>query len=91
MGLPEWGSSGIWFPQMGSQAGHGAVSMVTHDYLGLPDTLSERFDRWIDWYDEYLPETPDQFPREEFHQEGQQLAVELARFVGGTYSVEYVG
>lgn len=36
--------------------------MVRHAALGLLDELSERFNRWIDWYDEYLPEKPDQFP-----------------------------
>ncbi|MBU9218899.1 hypothetical protein KTD55_33115 [Burkholderia gladioli] len=88
---PEWGSSGIWYPQMGSQLGHGGVSMVAHAALGLPDALSERFSRWIDWYDEYMPENPDQFPWPQFRQEGQELAFELARFVGSSYSVEYAG
>jgi hypothetical protein len=43
----EWGSSGIWHPQMGSQRGEGAVSMVSHAALGLPDELAERFNHWI--------------------------------------------
>lgn len=90
--LPEWGSSGIWYPQMGSQSGDGPVRMVTHAALGLPDALSERFNRWIDCYDEYLPGNPDQlFPWAQFHQEGRELAFELARFVGDMYSVEYAG
>ncbi|MDC6127297.1 hypothetical protein PPH41_04740 [Burkholderia gladioli] len=88
---PEWGSSGIWYPTMGSQLGNGPVGMVTHAALGLPDALSARFNRWIDWYDEYFPEYRDQFPWTQFHREGQELAFELARFVGGTYSVEYAG
>jgi hypothetical protein len=88
---PEWDSSGIWHPQMGSQPGEGAVSMVSHAALGLPDQLSERFNRWIGWYDEYLPEKPDQFPWEDFRKEGRELAFALARVVGDAYPIEYEG
>lgn len=88
---PEWGSSGIWYPQMGSPPAEGAVAMVSHAGLGLPDELSQRFDRWIAWYDEYLPEKPDQFPWKEFRQEGRELAFALARVVGERYAIEYEG
>lgn len=86
---PDWGSSGIWYPQAGSEPGQGPVSMASHAALGLPDWLAQRFNRWIEWYDDYLPERPDAFPWEEFKDEGRMLAFELARFVGGAYQVEY--
>ena len=84
---PDWGSSGIWYPQAGSEPGQGPVSMASHEALGLPDWLVERFARWIEWYDDYLPEQPDAFPWDEFKAEGQALAFELARFVGDEYQV----
>ena len=88
---PDWGSSGIWYPQAGSEPGQGPVSMASHEALGLPDWLAERFARWIEWYDDYLPERPDAFPWEKFKDEGRMLAFELARFVGDEYQVEYDG
>lgn len=88
---PEWGSSGIWRPQVGSRPGQGPVSMVGHETLELPEWLAERFAHWIEWYDDYLPERPDAFPWGEFGDEGKVLAFELARFVGDEYQVEYDG
>lgn len=46
---PDWGSSGIWYPQAGSEPGQGPVSMASHEALGLPDWLAERFACWIEW------------------------------------------
>jgi hypothetical protein len=88
---PEWHSSGIWHPKVGSEIGEGPVSMIEHDDLNLPARLTERFNRWIEWYDVFLPERSDAFPWDEFSAEGKMLALELARFVGDTYQVEYKG
>jgi hypothetical protein len=84
---PEWGSSGIWHPHRRGE--DGPVAMVSHNTIGLPVELSARFEKWIDWYDDYQPDYPDAFPWESFGQEGLALAFELARFVGDHYDVEY--
>lgn len=86
---PEWLSSGIWNPQAGAEVS--AVSMVRHETLELPETLSARFSDWITWYDGYQPEQMDKFPWGDFDLEGRLLAIELARFVGDKYAVEYKG
>lgn len=88
---PDWGSSGIWHPKMGSEIGMGPLIMVEHSKLGIPDYLSEAFDMWIRWYDEYLPENPDQFPWKEFGERGLDLALTLYAKVEGLYRVEYDG
>lgn len=87
---PEWCSSGIWHPQLGTV--NGPVIMVSHESLNLPTLLSERFNAWIEWHDnDFLPERPGEFPWEEFNKEGALLASELARFLGTDYQVEYKG
>ena len=86
---PEWSSSGIWHPE--KEALTGAVSMISHEKLHLPDSLSERFEKWIKWYDDYFPEHPDKFPWEAFKKEGLVLALLLAEFVGDDYQVMYQG
>lgn len=67
------------------------MSMVSHSTLELPETLSARFSDWIAWYDDYQPEHMDKFPWGDFDLEGRLLAIELARFVGDKYTVEYKG
>ena len=86
---PEWLSSGIWHPQAGAEGS--GVSMVSHSTLELPETLCARFSYWIAWYDDYQPEHMDKFPWGDFDLEGRLLAIELARFVGDKYTVEYKG
>jgi len=83
---PEWGSSGIWHPSAVEGKSH--VQMVDHDTLALSPYLTKRFERWIAWYDDYLPEYPDKFPWDAFGNEGAELARLLAEFVGDSYHVE---
>lgn len=84
---PEWASSGIWHPEVEGEA----VQMVSHQRLGLPEGLASQFDCWITRYDDFLPDYPDDFPWEDYRREGLVLAIELARFVGDKYRVEYNG
>ena len=65
--------------------------MVSHGSIGLPESLALQFDKWIDWFGDYMPGTPeaDTFDWEAFDQEGQRLAKELAAVVGDRFSVEY--
>ena len=84
---PEWGSSGIWNPAIEGTA----VSMVSHQQLGLPEWLASQFDCWITRYDDFLPDHPNDFPWEDFDSEGLTLALELARFVGDKYRIEHKG
>jgi len=87
----DWGSSGIWHPQVGSKSGDGPVRMVNHKDIKLPAWLSERFDQWVASYDDYAPDRPDAFEWKKFKDAGQILAFELARFVEDEYQVEYAG
>jgi hypothetical protein len=85
----EWFSSGIWHPHKDTEKL--AVRMVSHETLELPESLRIRFSNWITWYDDYLPGPVDNFPWNDFDNEGRLLAFELARFVGDEYVVEYKG
>lgn len=87
----EWESSGIWNPSVGAEIGKGPYLMVSHELLSLPHELSERFYTWVAWYDDFLPERPDEFPWEDFKKEGTLLAILLADFVDSRYQVEYQG
>lgn len=63
--------------------------MVSHESLNLPQWLSEKFDAWIAWYDEYQPEKRDEFPWEEFRNSGTILALELSSIMPAGYKIEY--
>lgn len=84
---PEWGSSGIWHPE---QRGiNGPVRMVGFDHIGLPADISQRFKAWIERYDEYSPDRPNEYDWESFDAEGKCLAQELANAMRGRFVVEY--
>ena len=86
---PEWGSSGIWVLDTPFQATAGG--MADHDILNLPQELAARFDRWIEWLWDAMPDMPTAaaFDWTAFEAEGRQLAVELKKFLGPEVRVEY--
>ena len=89
---PEWASSGIWHPQCEKEMPC-AVSYVSHEYIGLPQELAQAFDRWIEWFDDYMPGSTgvETFDWLAFNREGSRLAAALAAFVGERFQVEYSG
>lgn len=84
---PEWASSGIWHPE--KRGVDGPVSMVGYDTLNLPLVLREGFEKWIEQYDLYAPDRPQDFDWESFDAEGFRLAQALANFTAGKFVVEY--
>ena len=83
--MAEYSSSGIWAVEAAGGFRH---SMIEHSTLGLPKTLSTRFDRWIDQYMQRV-ETPEDFDQASVVAEGRALARELKHFLGGDVRVLY--
>ena len=84
--MAEYGSSGIWLVK---QCGVFRHSMIEHSGLNLPKSLSAKFDRWIEKYEENL--LPDfSFDTDQFNAEGRRLAKELFDFMKGKAEIEFV-
>jgi hypothetical protein len=86
--MAEYGSSGIWgFSDPPTTAfRHG---MLEHRKLKLPAELSDRFDRWIRFYEDQslLPQTD----VAALNAEGLHLAQGLKQHLGPGWHVEYQG
>lgn len=90
--MAEYGSSGIWgFSEKGN--GGWRHGMVEHYRLKLPRELSDRFDTWIQDYEDMNLGTgkSGRLDNEAFNEEGMYLATELKRFLGQYRHVEYQG
>jgi len=84
---PEWGSSGIWHPE--KRGVDGPVQMVGYEQIALPTAIAQRFEAWIERFDDYSPDHPEDFDWKSFDAEGQALALALANAVRGRFVVEY--
>lgn len=85
---PEFGSSGIWMIEEPLQKTAG--SMVTHESLCLPKDLVQRFNTWIEWHFQCMPDRQgDKFDWVSFEKVGYQLARDLKDFLGYEVYVEY--
>lgn len=82
--MAEYSSSGIWG---NTEAGPFRHLMIPHKLINLPSDLSARFNKWIEMYENGLPQSQ----TEEFNKTGLQLARDLKKFLGPNASVEYQG
>lgn len=63
---------------------------VPYASLGMPAGLVERFDYWISWYNSYESWNGGaEFDDELFHAYALSLAIDLKRFLGDDYYIEY--
>jgi hypothetical protein len=82
--MAEYCSSGIW--QIGN-IGCFRHGMLEHSDLKLPPDLTQRFEQWIELYEENL--TAANFNLAEFNNIGRGLAQDLKNYLG-TGSVEFI-
>lgn len=76
-------ASGLWVPRPRDQFPHIVVA-IGHYSVEMPEELSDRFKKWIDWYwDVY--DRPETFDVREFNAEGAMLAAELQAFLGAPH------
>ncbi len=64
--------------------------MIEHQTLGLSSELAQRFDDWITEYTSPLENPGHPLDVASFNATGRALAVELKRFLGPGYQVEYL-
>jgi hypothetical protein len=83
--MADYGSSGIWLVETTGGFRH---SMLGHDSLQLPESLSEAFDQWIEHYWKALDD-PDSYDEQWMISRGRELATELKRFLGPEVTVLY--
>jgi hypothetical protein len=79
--------SGIWEiePPAIPEARH---IPLDYDELNLPQELVDKFDAWIESYEQYIYDR-NHFNLEKFNKTGKQIAKELKTFLGKDYYVEY--
>lgn len=82
----DWGSSALW----GRGRFGGLANFTSYDELSLPQWLVDRMNYWSDWFDCRDPEQPDHhMDWEDFHAYGLSIAIDLKRFLGAEWEVEY--
>jgi hypothetical protein len=81
--MAEYCSSGIWVIGKIGCFRHG---MIEHSSLKLPPDLTQRFEQWIELYNENLS---DDFKLADFNNIGRGLAQDLKNHLG-TESIEFV-
>jgi hypothetical protein len=81
--MAEYCSSGIWVIGKVGCFRHG---MIEHSNLRLPPDLAQRFEQWIELYDE---NSAANFNVDNFNSIGRELAQDLKNYMG-TESVEFI-
>jgi hypothetical protein len=81
--MAEYCSSGIWVIGEKGCFRHG---MLEHSTLKLPPDLTQRFEQWIELYEE---NSTANFSLAEFNDIGRRLAQDLKSYLGNSY-VEFI-
>jgi hypothetical protein len=81
--MAEYGSSGIW--EIGN-IGCFRHGMIEHSTLKLSPDLTQRFEQWIELYEDNLTTN---LNLAEFNQSGRRLAQDLKNYLG-TQSIEFI-
>ncbi len=81
----DWGSSALW----GRGKFGGLANFASYDAFSLPQWLIDRMNYWSDWYESRDPDRPDDVDWENFHAYGLSIAIDLKRFLGSEWEVQY--
>jgi len=87
----DWGSTGLWVLKKPFQETAGGNA--SYAAFRLPQWLIDRFDVWAQWHDAWEPwnDNKNEPDHELFEAYGLSLAIDLKRFLGPGYHVEYRG
>jgi hypothetical protein len=86
--MADYFSSDLWAICLPGEAGPFRHQMISHEKVGLPQALADRFDWWIADYGKHLDD-PENFDFAGFNAEGRAIATALKQHVGARCTVLY--
>ncbi len=87
----DWDSTGIWVLDNPFQKTAGRNA--SYEIFSIPKWLIDRFEVWTQWYNAQEPRRAgkDSIDQEYFDAYGLSLAIDLKRYLGADYHIEYMG